>query len=186
MVELNMLRKLTEDLRQSLANNSEDPNTTPAKLDLTPDGLRISVFDRAKRPIFEAESAEFTPYGVWVFSTLAWQVSRYTNAFQVELEGHTEKGHAPPRPNYGSWEISTDRANSARRLLLEHGVQDEQVRKVAGFADTQPMEDLPPTDEANRRVALLLRVQNTKGSATPPARDNLSAQTRQPGTSRSL
>lgn len=162
MIELNMLRKLAQDLARSLVNNSEDPEQAPAKLELLPEGLRISVFDRAKRPVFEAGSAEFTPYGVWVFSTLAWQVSRYTNSFQVELEGHTQKGHAPLRPNYGNWEISTDRANNARRLLLEHGVQDEQVRKVAGFADTQPMDDRPPTDEANRRVSLLLRIQNDK------------------------
>ncbi|HYG35198.1 MAG TPA: flagellar motor protein MotB, partial [Clostridia bacterium] len=114
-VELNMLRKLSEDLLKTLTTNPEEPDETPAKLELTPEGLRISIFDRAKRPVFEPDTAQFTPYGNWVFSTLAWQVARYTNAFQVELEGHTEKGHKPPRPEYGNWEISADRANTARR-----------------------------------------------------------------------
>jgi chemotaxis protein MotB len=161
-VELNMLRRIAEEFMKNLTSNPEQPEEAPAHLELLPDGLRISVYDRARKPVFEADSAQFTPFGNWVFSTLAWQVARYTNAFQVELEGHTEKGHHPSKPEYGNWEISADRANSARRKLLDHGVTERQIRKVAGFADTQPMADRPPTDETNRRVAVLLKVQNTK------------------------
>jgi chemotaxis protein MotB len=164
-VELNMLRKLADDLIRMLTSNPEEPDDTPAKLEITPDGLRISIFDRAKRPVFEPDSAVFTPYGNWVFSTLAWQVARYTNSFQVELEGHTERGHQPARPEYSNWEISADRANTARRKLLDHGVSEPQIRKVAGYADTQPMADRPPADETNRRVTVLLKVRNdSKGS----------------------
>src|SRR5262249_30912026 len=102
-------------------------------------------------------------YGNWVFSTLAWQVSRYTNTFRVELEGHTERGHLAQAKMTDNWELSADRANSARRKLLEHGVAEAQIRKVVGFADTMPMADLPPTDEINRRVAVLLKVKEEKG-----------------------
>jgi chemotaxis protein MotB len=168
-VELNMLRKLSEDLMKTLTTNPEEPEDLPAKLEITPEGLRISIFDRAKRPVFETDTAQFTPYGNWVFSTLAWQVARYTNTFQVELEGHTEKGHRAPRPEYSAWELTTDRANTARRKLLDHGVTEIQIRKVAGYADTMPMQDRLPSDEANRRVAVLLKVQNEKkdiGSGT--------------------
>jgi chemotaxis protein MotB len=161
-VELNMLRRIAEDLLKTLATKNEEPDDNPAKLEITPDGLRISVFDRAKHPIFQPDSAQFTPYGNWVFSTLAWQVSRYTNSLQVELEGHTERGHQPPQPDYGNWEISADRANTARRKLLDHGVHEEQIRKVAGYADTQPMPDCAATDESNRRVAVLLRISNAR------------------------
>jgi chemotaxis protein MotB len=161
-VDLNMLRKLAEDLIKSLTSNPDEPDETPAQLEITPDGMRISVFDRAKRPIFEPDSAQFTPYGNWVFSTLAWQVARYTNAFQVELEGHTEKGHQPLKVDYGNWEISADRANSARRKLLDNGVGEKQIRKVAGYADTQPMPDRLPADESNRRVAVLLKIKSER------------------------
>lgn len=161
-VELNMLRRLADDLLKSLQSDIPPAEDKPVKLDLTSDGMRISVFDRNRRPIFESGSAEFTPYGAWIFSTLAWEISRYTNDFLVELEGHTEHGATPPQPNYGNWEISTDRANAARRMLLAHSVAEDQVRKVAGYADIMPMPDTQPEDEINRRVTVLLKVRNNK------------------------
>jgi chemotaxis protein MotB len=157
-VELNMLRRLNEDLLKSLQQDDNDPNRT-VELELTPEGLRISVFDRSRQPIFEPQSAEFTRYGEWVLSTLSWPISRYTN-FAVELEGHTEKGRPPVRENYGNWELSADRANAARRMLLQHGVLDDQVRKVAGFADTVPLANRQPDDEVNRRITVMLKVRN--------------------------
>lgn len=156
-LELTMLRKLNEDLIKSLKKEEDDPANKTVELELTPDGLRISVFDRARRPIFEPDSTTFTAYGDWVFSTLAWEISRY-HSFAVELEGHTERGRTPLRPDYDDWEMSSDRANAARRKLVQHGVASDHVRKVAGYADTQPMPQHPPEDEINRRVTVMLKI----------------------------
>jgi chemotaxis protein MotB len=93
-----------------------------------------------------------------VFSTLAWEISRYTN-FCIELEGHTEQGHPQFSPEYGDWELSADRANAVRRKLMETGVQPAQIKKVAGFGDTVPMSEYPATNECNRRVTVLLNVE---------------------------
>ena len=161
-VELAMLRRLSDDLLKALQKEEEDPKTDPpTKLDLTSEGLRISIFDRSRKPIFKAQSAEFTPYGDWVMSTLAWQISLYAS-FTVEVEGHTESGRQPVRLDYGDWEISSDRASAARRKLIEHGVSSGQIRKVAGFADTIPMPQTAPEDESNRRITLMLKVRQTK------------------------
>jgi chemotaxis protein MotB len=159
-IELNMLRKLATDLLKTLESNPETPEESPLNLEITPDGMRISVFDRNRKPIFEADKAEFTPYGSWIFSTLAWEISRYTNSFSIELEGHTEKGRPSPNADYGDWELSADRANAARRMLLTHDVVPTQIRKVAGFADTQPMPSFEPQSESNRRVAVLLKLKS--------------------------
>ena len=160
-VELTMLRKINQDLIKSLEGNGEDDGASSIKLDLTPDGLCINVFDRTRKPIFEPQSVKFTTYGEWVFSTLAWEIARYTN-FVIELEGHTESGQAPIREDYGDWEISADRANAVRRILTEHGVIPGQIKKVAGFAATVPMPNTDPADEINRRVTVLLNVRATK------------------------
>ncbi|MGB9602498.1 MAG: flagellar motor protein MotB [Verrucomicrobiia bacterium] len=156
-VELNVLRRLNEELLKSLKEQSEMNEDESIKLELTPEGLLISVFDKARRPIFEPDSAVFTKYGDWVFSTLGWQISRYTN-FTIELEGHTEKGHPVTREDYTNWELTADRANAARRKLLIHGVKPEQIRKVAGYADTKPMAQIPPEHENQRRVSVMLKV----------------------------
>src|SRR5665213_354921 len=125
-VELTMLRRLNQDLLKSL-QGSDDKDESPVKLDMTPEGLSINVFDRSHRPIFEAQSTRFTPYGDWVFSTLAWEISRYTN-FTIGLEGHTEQGHPQVSPEYGDWELSTDRANAVRRKVIDGGVLTWQVK----------------------------------------------------------
>lgn len=157
-VELNMLRKIAQDLLRTLESNPETPDDNPVKLEMMPDGLRISIFDRNRKPIFEQDSAQFTPYGAWVISTLAWQVSRFSGSFNVEIEGHTESGRPALRDQYGDWELSADRANAARRKLQEHDVAEEQIRRVAAYAATVPVADLEPEDETNRRVTVLLKV----------------------------
>jgi chemotaxis protein MotB len=152
---LELLRRLTDDLAKLLRQDPEGEKV--ANIDLTSDGLLINVFDRSHRPLFEPDSARFTEYGAWIFSTLAWEVGRYPT-FAVELSGHTEAGRKPVREDYGDWELSADRANAARRKLLEHGVSEKQVFKVSGLGHTQPINAENPTDEINRRVSVLLKV----------------------------
>ena len=160
-VELSMLRRLNQDLLKSLQADAESADQGSVKLDLSPEGLCINVFDRAHKPIFEPRSTRFTPYGDWVFSTLAWEISRYTS-FAIELEGHTESGNPPLRQDYGDWEISSDLANAVRRKLLEHGVGSQQIKKVAGYGNTIPMPNQESGAEINRRVTVLLSVLSTK------------------------
>jgi chemotaxis protein MotB len=159
-VELSMLRRLNQDILKSFQSDT-DQDDNPVKLDLTSDGLSINVFDRTHKPIFEPQSARFTPYGDWVFSTLAWEISRY-NSFQIELAGHTETGNNTLRDDYGDWELSADRANAARRKLIEHGLSPDQIRRVTGYGNTLPMPDTDATNEVNRRVTVLLNRSDAK------------------------
>jgi chemotaxis protein MotB len=156
VLQLELLRRITEDLAKILQQDPDSQNSV--KLDLTSEGLRINVFDRTHKPIFEPDTARFTPYGAWVFSTLAWEIGRYPT-FTVELAGHTELGHNLAREDYGDWELSADRANAARRKLLQHGAATSQICKVSGVGGTQPMENTRPADEINRRVSVHLKVQ---------------------------
>ena len=149
-VEMETMRRLSEDLAKLL--KQEDQDQSSVKIDLTPDGLNINVFDRSHKPIFNPDTAEFTAYGAWVFNTLAWEIARYTT-FRIELEGHTaaeigsqtpdaanQKPEAgPPAASLfqplaaGAWELSTERANAARRKLVQSGVGVRQICKVSGL-----------------------------------------------------
>lgn len=162
VVELNMLRTLASDLLKTLQSNAEVPQDDPVKLEMTNDGVRINLFDRSRHAIFNKGTADFTEYGKFIISTLAWQVARYTNNFIVEVEGHTEKRKVALADSSPDWAISTDRALAARKRLILHGVLSEQVRKVAGYADTRPLFETAPEDESNRRVAIMLRTANSK------------------------
>lgn len=163
-VELAILRKLSSDLLKSLKPEDEQEEDSTVDLKLSPDGLRISIFDRGRKPVFEKDTVQLTPYGKWVFSTLAWEIARYTS-FQVELEGHTEKG-AMSATEDGGWDLSSGRANTARKKLLQNGVQAAAVRKVAGYADTLPLPDQEPSSEMNRRVTVMLRIKSAKSGSS--------------------
>jgi chemotaxis protein MotB len=107
MIQTEVFRKLNEELQKLLEKNPDFEDNT-IKLEYTDDGLNISVLDRAHKPVFERDSAQFTEYGRWVFTTLSWVISHY-RTFQVELEGHTEQGHTLVRDDYDNWELTSDR-----------------------------------------------------------------------------
>jgi chemotaxis protein MotB len=163
-IELQMLRKVTEDIARMLKQSQELERTV--QMQLTPDGLRINIFDRSQKPIFEPDTAQFTAYGSWVFSTLAWEIARY-QSFRIELEGHTETEPPDSPESVHKWDLSTERANAARAKLVASGVAPGQIYKVSGFADTQPLDGFAPTNEINRRVTVLLKVENPDQPESP-------------------
>jgi chemotaxis protein MotB len=157
-VEMETMRRISDDLAKIL--QQQENMDKSVQVELTPDGLRINVFDQSHRPIFDLGTDTFTQYGGWVFSTLAWEISRY-KSFKIELEGHTETNLQPGREGAGKWELSTERANAARRRLIQNGVAANQVCKVSGYADFAPMPGLPPNAEVNRRVTVLLKLKQS-------------------------
>jgi TolB-like protein len=51
------------------------------------------------------------------------------------IEGHTDATPYSGDTSYSNWDLSADRANSARRLLQQDGVRSDQVTQVRGYAD---------------------------------------------------
>jgi chemotaxis protein MotB len=152
------------DQLQSL-NMPTDGENRPVQLRVTPEGLEVSVFDRAKRPLFVGNSEKLTMYGRWVFSTLAWPIAENPGS-RIEIGGHTESGFQPGSTNNASWEMSADRAKIARHILIKYGVHADQIRKVSGYGDLQPLTADKPDDPENRRVTVLFRLQNPMDSST--------------------
>ena len=168
-VEMQTMRRVSEDLAKLLKQQDEEQNSI--QIELTPDGLRINIFDRSHKPIFNPDSDQFTEYGGWVFSTLAWEISRYST-FSIELEGHTESSAQSGREAHGKWELSTERANASRRTLVQNGVGTKQICKVSGYADTVPMPGYANDADVNRRVTVLLKLKESIDSLALPTAAN--------------
>jgi chemotaxis protein MotB len=157
-LEIEAMHHLKEDLAKLFKD--QETGQSAIKIDVTTEGLSINVFDRAHKPIFNPDTDVFTDYGGWVFDTLAWEIARYTT-FHIEMEGHTETEKDVSREGGNKWELSTERANAARRKIVNGGVLPEQICKVSGFADTVPMPDTAPDDEVNRRVTVLIKIKES-------------------------
>lgn len=129
---------------------------------MTSDGLRLTLFDRASRPLFVDNTAEFTEWGRFAIQNIAWIVDRHH--LRVTIDGHTRADLALPKADYGPWELSSDRANASRRGLVHFAVEAELIERVTGYADTRGLPDKEPSDESNQRVTLSLSL-STKGRA---------------------
>ena len=169
-VEMETMRHVSEDLTRLL--QKQDEAESSVQIEMTPDGLRVNIFDRSHKPIFEPDTDTFTQYGGWVFSTLAWEISRY-KTFRIELEGHTKTAAQDGRESKAKWELSADRANAARRQVIQSGVDDHQICKVSGFADVAPMPGYLADDEINRRVTVLLKLKESLDALPTTAANSL-------------
>lgn len=152
-VELTFLNSVAADFYRllHLDDNFEDK---PIDIQVTTDGLRLTLYDRAQRPLFAEGSTEFTAWGKFVMQNIAWTIDRHH--FRVTIDGHTRAGQKSATADYGDWELSADRANAARRSLVYYAVDPNLIERVTGYAATQPLPGEKPDAESNQRVTLSL------------------------------
>ena len=124
------------------------------KFQLTSEGLRITLNESDKSAgFFEPGSAKLLQQSAIILITIASELGSLEN--HIVIEGHTDASYGG-NGDYSNWELSTDRANAARRLMEVSGLYQGQVRAVRGFADKLLMFDDDPRDERNRRVTLVV------------------------------
>jgi chemotaxis protein MotB len=120
----------------------------------TKDGLNIEIVDQDGRSMFPEGSKE--PYERTRHLIEKLSTPLKATPYRLRVVGHTAASKAPPRPGYGPWELSSDRANSIRRILEEEGMPTSRFMEVGGRADTQPLFPDDPYIAANRRVTITL------------------------------
>jgi chemotaxis protein MotB len=153
---LAFLHALAKELNRMLNISDALQNEQPVDMQVTSDGLKITIYDRSHRPIFEKGSTKFTDWGSFVMQNLAWLIER--NKLKASIDGHAAKGTQMPDGDYGLWELTADRANAARRAIEQYGANPAQIQRVTGFADTQPLPGVPVDSEANQRITVSLVV----------------------------
>ncbi|MGA2296373.1 MAG: flagellar motor protein MotB [FCB group bacterium] len=130
------------------------------KVEMTKEGLRIELIESSESLFFEVGSAALKQKAKDILMKLAQEIGRLPNP--VDIEGHTDSRQYSSRGAYTNWELSSDRANSARRVLETSGLWDGQVSKVTGYADRKLRNASNPFDVTNRRISILVRQLQTK------------------------
>lgn len=128
------------------------------KFSVSDEGLRIDLLETDQGMFFVSGSPAPTAAGEGLLRVLAQEMSHLPNT--LVIEGHTDAKlfrHAGPTSGYSNWELASDRANAARRLLHAYGVRPDQIVEVRGFADQHPFNEKNPFDTKNRRVSVVVR-----------------------------
>jgi chemotaxis protein MotB len=124
-------------------------------LDITPEGLRVQIVDQKNRPMFAVGRAELQPYA----RDMLLEIGRMLNTVEnkVSLAGHTDATpYASGEKGYSNWELSADRANASRRVLLAGGMEERRVVRVVGMASAVSLHKSDPHDAMNRRISLIV------------------------------
>lgn len=127
------------------------------ELSVTSEGLRIELVEQNGSSFFDSGSAVLRGESIKILSVIAREIGTLRN--DVVIEGHTDSRQYANGERYGNWELSSDRANAARRVMLEEGLRDGQLRAVRGFADNDLRIPDQPLDPRNRRVSIVVRSQ---------------------------
>lgn len=123
---------------------------------LDADGLTIDIMDTEKASMFSSGSSMILPDAYPAFEKLGSIIAKVPN--EIEILGHTDGKPFSARTNgYSNWELSTDRSNSARRMLESFGVAPNRIVSVVGKADTDLKVKEDPTSPANRRITLKMK-----------------------------
>ncbi len=145
---------------QSLVNN--------LLIDQTPEGLRIQIVDEEGKSMFPSGSAKMYDHTRKLIRLVVDAVKQLPQ--RVAIKGHTDGAPFINDQGYSNWELSTDRANSSRRALLEAGLPAGRIASVIGLADTEHLDQDDPLSPRNRRISIILLRENpiaaARGGAT--------------------
>lgn len=150
------------------------------KLDITPNGLQVQILDDRRRPMFSTGVDAPREYAINIIREVGRVLSKSDKP--ISIAGHTDSSGYSPTAEYTNWELSADRANAARRIILQSGVGAEKIAQVVGLADTAPFDKENPYNPRNRRISIILLTQDAleriKALSDAPEQENLETQLR--------
>lgn len=155
--ELEQLKQLETNILLTVNN---DPSLADLKdrllMDVVSEGLRIQLIDNKNKPMFEMGSDEIDPEMEQLLAKIAQLLNNVPN--KINIQGHTDAHpyHNPEDLNQSNWELSTQRANSARRALIKAGIPEDKVMEVTGYASTILLDKANPLNPNNRRIAIIV------------------------------
>jgi chemotaxis protein MotB len=158
------LQELKDELNAAIQSSQAlAPFKDQLLLDISPEGLRIQIVDKLNRPMFDLGSAHLKDYTRVILGELASFINRVPN--RISITGHTDDAPYGSDNGYSNWELSTDRANAARRALIAGGLLDEKVARVVGLAASVPLDKANPGDPINRRISIIVMTKEAEAAA---------------------
>ena len=162
--EKKQLEALKQELEQAIDKSQAlEPFKDQLLLDITPEGLRIQIVDKQNRPMFDMGSAKLMPYTREILRELSRFINQVPN--RISIGGHTDITAYSTQLGYSNWELSADRANAARRALLEGGMGEDKVARVVGLSLSVLFDKTDPQNPINRRISIVVMTKEAEAAA---------------------
>jgi len=163
-LERKQLDALMQDLKEAI-NKSQalQPFKDQLLLDITPEGLRIQILDAQNRPMFDLCSARLKPYTQEIIHVVTGYLKTVPN--RISVTGHTDTTPYAGVTGYTNWDLSTDRANAARRAMEQSGLPTERVSRVVGLASSVLFDQANPRGAVNRRISIVVLTKSAEQQA---------------------
>lgn len=119
-------------------------------------GVRFTLVDSTKA-MFESGRSAISEFAKPQFDLIAEAVKSCPPDHKLRIEGYTDGAkYAGGDFAYGNWELSSDRAQSARRELLKRGIEPSRISDVTGYGDSRLALPDDPKNPLNRRVSITI------------------------------
>lgn len=160
-IEKEQLDSLMQELKKAMSQSQAlEPFKDQLKLDITPEGLRIQILDKENRSMFDSGKATLKGHMVDILHEIAGFINGVPN--RISISGHTDAIPFAGREDYSNWELSSDRANSARRTLIEGGLDEEKLGRVVGLGSSTLFDKAHPEAAINRRISIIVMNKHTE------------------------
>lgn len=147
--------RVEAEIRQSLETIPElERYRDNLRIEQTPEGLRIQIVDAEDQAMFPSGSAAMEQGTRSLVDAIARVIEDLPN--DIVITGHTDSRPFQSGGGYGNWELSTDRANAARRALIASGIAEDRIARVVGRADRDPLDTADTAAPINRRISFVV------------------------------
>ena len=154
-VEKKQLDALMQDLKEAIDKSQAlEPFKDQLLLDITPEGLRIQIVDAQNRPMFDIGSSRLKPYTAQILKEVTSYLKTVPN--RLSITGHTDATPYAGLTGFTNWDLSTDRANSARRAIEGAGLSTTQISRVVGLGSSVLFDSANPRNPINRRISIVV------------------------------
>ncbi len=148
--------KLKEELQKAVRQITNfDKLKNQIEMTITSEGLRIELLESSSGTFFDSGKPGLNSDGRELLAALAGELGKLPN--HISIEGHTDAKPYAANRDYGNWELSADRANTARRLMQSAGLRQDQISQVRGYADQRLRVPGNPLEPSNRRISLIVQ-----------------------------
>jgi chemotaxis protein MotB len=169
------LKRQEEELKEMGEKIMDQMKKAPAlselvkqiKMEITPEGMRIELVEQSESFFFEIGTAQLKGDAAKVLAIIAKELEKLSN--HIIIEGHTDSRKYQRDDGYTNYELSAERANSARRVLMKAGFAEAKLDQVIGYADKHLRNSKNPLDVVNRRISILVKY-DLRPAAKEPAK----------------